>query len=493
MRAHTPQLYALMNATREQHRREGGPQYKTVLQLTEPPEDFVDGIYVDHVIYDAEQRCVLVKATVSLTEQAYWIDAHIEIYTEAGEFVDSRYDTFYDTNFKTVEYTVGNINLEKFASNILVTSLQVTWQPVGEQTLRSQIVRRKVYSNMLPAVKQITVEDPRNINTQPGENIFVVYDRMPGSTEKVDYSYRANGNPPDLMLDVRGRVVLSGGLTFDKVMAKDFRLLLDCANGCAPYLGDLTHRINATEDGFEWSLNNDWKTQVLTTAGKHQEVAFRLSMDFYCKGEAYPFDLYVASDLDDDLAEYPNYQKIPFLTILWGCLAKGSDVRMVDGSIRKIEDIRIGEQVMNPFNGGPAIVVNTWSGHEKILQRIETGQGKTVDASEGHPLWTEKGPKAAMNISEGDRILAEGGTYDTVVQRYPLAYDDEVFNLELTCDACADELEAHAMVCNGLVVGDNVLQNRIPACEKPVFEPIPEVLKREWEAIRRLRNGERGK
>lgn len=28
MRAHTPQLYALMNATREQHRREGGRNTK---------------------------------------------------------------------------------------------------------------------------------------------------------------------------------------------------------------------------------------------------------------------------------------------------------------------------------------------------------------------------------------------------------------------------------------------------------------------------------
>ena len=151
MREKLPILSALVNETREQHVREGGPHYKTVLQLTEAPDDFVDGIYVDHVIYDAEQQCVLVKATVSLTEQAYWIDTHIEISTEAGEFVDSRYDTFYDTNFKTVEYKVEHIDLEKFASNILVTSLQVTWQPAAATTLRSQVVKRTVYANMLPA------------------------------------------------------------------------------------------------------------------------------------------------------------------------------------------------------------------------------------------------------------------------------------------------------------------------------------------------------
>lgn len=492
MREKLPILSALVNETREQHVREGGPHYKTVLQLTEAPDDFVDGIYVDHVIYDAEQQCVLVKATVSLTEQAYWIDTHIEISTEAGEFVDSRYDTFYDTNFKTVEYKVEHIDLEKFASNILVTSLQVTWQPAAATTLRSQVVKRTVYANMLPAVKQITVDDPRNINTQPGENIYVVYDRTPGSTEKVDYSYRANGYPPNLMLDVRGRVVLSGGLTFDKVMAKDFRLLLDCAKGCAPYLGDLTHRINATEDGFEWSLNNDWKTQVPTPSGKYKGVAFRLSMDFYCKGEAYPFDLYVASDLDEDLAEYPNYQKIPFLTILWGCLARGSKIRMADGSTVSIEDIRIGDHVMNPYGGGTAAVVNTWKGSEKLLRHIETQGGYSVEASDTHPLMTERGAVEAGKIVEGNQLLTAEGTYDIVSVQYPIHYDDEVFNLELECPICDETWKAHAMVCNGLVVGDNYLQNNLAdANEEPQPIPIPDALKKEFELVRQLRETEK--
>lgn len=484
MRTHTPQLYGLLQATREKHRREGGPQYKTVLQLTEAPEDFVDGIYIDHVIYDPERKCVLVKATVSLTEQAYCIDSLIEIRTEADEYVNAHTDVVYDTNYRTVEYIVEGVDIAQFSSQILVTTLQVTWQPTSEQTLRSQIVKRKVYSNMLPAVKQITVEDPRNINTQPGDKIVVVYGRTPAYSNKVDYTYRTLLGSSKLILDVKGNAELVGKYEFDKVLPKDFRLLLDCAHGCATYLGNITNAISATENGFAWSVPNNWNTRIPTPSGRYTDVALRLSMDFYCKGEVHPFDLYVASDLDDDLAGYPNYQKIPFLSILWGCLAYGSEIQMADGSIRHIEEIRIGEKVANPFGGGPATVINTWKGHEKLLRHIETRAGRHLDSSEDHPIWTEEGIKTAIKIAEGDRLLTAEGTYDEVSMEYPLAYDDEVFNLDLECEMCGEMQQAHSMLCNGLVVGDNQLQNQMPVPnDEPHADPITESLKREWELI----------
>lgn len=495
MREKLPILSALVNETREQHVREGGPHYKTVLQLTEAPTDFVDGIYIDHVIYDNTNKCVKVKASVSLTEEAYWIDSKVEIYTEAGEYVNTYYQTAEECHYQRIEYTVEGIDMSHFQSQVLVTTLQTSWQPVNSKMLRSQLITRQTYTNSAIAVAELRVDDPRNINTQPGENIYVVYGRTPGSKETVDYDYPCQsdgGYSQHLFLDVKGSAILAGSHQFDKILPQNFYLLLDCSYGCAPYMNGLGNRINATADGFEWTLNNDWKTSVPTPSGEHKGVAFRLSMDFLCQGEAYPYSLYIASDLDDELAQYPNYQKIPFLTILWGCLARGSKIRMADGSTVSIEDIRIGDRVMNPYGGGAATVVNTWKGSEKILRHIETQGGYSVEASDTHPLMTEKGAVEAGKIVEGDQLLTAEGTYEIVSVQYPIHYDDEVFNLELECPACDETWKAHTMVCNGLVVGDNYLQNNLAdANEEPQPIPIPDALKKELELVRQLRETEK--
>lgn len=485
MRENTPRLYALLNATREKHLREGGPHYKTVLQYTEPLEDFVDGIYIDHVIYDAEQKCVLVKATVSLTEQASWIDGIINVDTESGIHIGTHNKTSYDTHFMTIEYRQDGVEIKDIQTNVLVTTFQVSFQTAGSDTLKSQLIQRVIYTNAFNAVEKITIDDPINKNTAEGENIFVTYGRVPVHSEKIDYKYGVLPGSKSLYLDVKGRAFFKGNIVLNGI--KDFDIILDCAAGCSKFNNGGCNP-SPFEYGFSWNPNRNWNAKIPTPMGEYKNVAFRMRIDFLCEGLTNPFSLYVASDMDDNLLRYPNYHKMPFLTLLWGCLAKGSNIRMADGSMRKIEDICIGEQVLNPFGEGLATVVNTWCGPEKILQHIETGNGRTVDASENHPLWTEKGPKAAVEISEGDMLLAEGGTYDTVVQRYPLAYDGEVFNLELTCDGCADENKAHTMFCNGLVVGDNDLQNRILVCDdEPSPEPISEVMKQEWEAIKRLR------
>lgn len=492
MRENLPTLYALVNETRAQHMREGGPQYKTVLQLTEAPEDFVDGVYIDHVIYDQTKKCVNVKASISLTQQAYWIDSKIEIYTEAGEYVDTHYKTDEDSHYQLVEYTVNGIDMSAFESQVFVITMQASWQPTDIQSLRSQLVTREIHANSGIAVTGIRVDDPRNVNTDPGSNIFVVYGRMPGSREKVDYDYPSQGYPQHLYLDVKGSAKLDEHHEFDKVLPQDLRLLLDCSYGCAPYMGKVDQRINASNDGFEWELNNDWQTSVPTPSGKYQGVAFRLSMSFYCKGETYPYDLFIASDLDDELSRYPNYVKIPFLTILWGCLARGSNIRMADGSTKLIENIQIGDSVMNPYGGGTAAVTNTWHGPEKILRRIETQRGYSAEASSSHPLMTEKGSVEAGKIVEGDRLLTEEGDYDIVTSQYPIHYEDEVFNLELECPACDEKWKEHTMICNGLVVGDNYLQNSLAAsAEEQMPAPIPDALKKELGLIQKLREAKK--
>lgn len=488
MQKNLPHLSSLVSETREQHVREGGPQYKTVLQLTEAPKDFVDGIYIDHIIYDQKDTCLQVKVSVSLTEQAYWIDSKIEIYTEEGEYVNTRFDTVYDSHYRTIEYTIRNIDMSISESQIFVSTLQVSWQPVASQTLRSQLLTRKIYTNVVTAVTEIRVNDPRNINTEPGENIYVVYGRTPGSKEKVDYDYNAQDRPQHLFLDVAGNATLSDKYVFDRVDQKNSYLLLDCSYGCALYLGDITNRFNSMDGGFNWKLNNDWKTSVPTPAGKYKGVAFRMKVNFYCKGKPYSYDLYIASDMDEELTRYPNYKKIPFITILWGCLARGTNVRMADGSLRKIEDIRISEQVINPYHDGSATVTNTWSGKENMIYRIETREGRCIEASENHPVLTERGIVEAGKIVEGDRLLTGEGTYDAVASQYPIHYDDAVYNLELECDKCGEAWQAHTMVCNDLVVGDNNLQNSIAGADDDEhLARIPDALRNELELVRSLR------
>ena len=73
-----------------------------------------------------------------------------------------------------------------------------------------------------------------------------------------------------------------------------------------------------------------------------------------------------------------------------GCHAKGTEIMMADGSLKKVEDIRVGDQVMGP-DSSPRNVLRLHRGIDK-LYRVAPNNGDAFVVNGGHILALESGP-----------------------------------------------------------------------------------------------------
>ncbi|MFG1843979.1 RHS repeat-associated core domain-containing protein [Micromonospora carbonacea] len=98
-----------------------------------------------------------------------------------------------------------------------------------------------------------------------------------------------------------------------------------------------------------------------------------------------------------------------------GCLSFSGDTRvlMADGSTRRLEDVRVGDEVIaaDPETGeqGPRIVTNVWV-HEDELVDLRIGDA-FVTTTEDHPFWnhTDREWQRADEIDRGDWALGSDG------------------------------------------------------------------------------------
>lgn len=142
------------------------------------------------------------------------------------------------------------------------------------------------------------------------------------------------------------------------------------------------------------------------------------------------------------------------VTRMCGCLAEDTQIRMGDGSLKRISDIRIGERIMQPENGRPILVQNIWKGWEEELIFIRTEEGSCAQMTKEHPVYQGNGFIRADELKAGDTVYGEEGQKVTVVSVDDVQYGGYVCNLDLKRDGGNG-----TMLANGIVVGDNRVQN----------------------------------
>lgn len=136
-----------------------------------------------------------------------------------------------------------------------------------------------------------------------------------------------------------------------------------------------------------------------------------------------------------------------------GCLAEDTQIRMGDGSLKRISDIRIGERIMQPENGRPILVQNIWKGWEEELIFIRTEEGNCTQMTKEHPVYQENGFIRADELKAGDTVYGEEGQKIALVLADKVSYGGYVYNLDLERDG-GDGI----MLANGIVVGDSTVQ-----------------------------------
>lgn len=136
--------------------------------------------------------------------------------------------------------------------------------------------------------------------------------------------------------------------------------------------------------------------------------------------------------------------------IQWGCVARDTEIMMDDGSIRRADQVQIGDLVWQA-DGSAAQVRKILTGHESKLYQISTPH-RRVRMTPDHIVCTEQGLLPAIDLTIGMQIRTISGLEPVTVVEWT-EYQDTVFNFEFETET--------VLLGNGLLIGDAMLQNRV--------------------------------
>ena len=145
-----------------------------------------------------------------------------------------------------------------------------------------------------------------------------------------------------------------------------------------------------------------------------------------------------------------------------GCFPPGTQVTMSDGSLKPIEKIRVGDQVLNPLLKQAQAVERVMEGFEKEAL-IEYGYADhKARVSQKHPVLTDSGMKQARALTLADKVMDANGEFHSLehINELPIQSGQIVINLKLRSNK-ADAGNEGLLLADGIVVGDMRQQNAI--------------------------------
>ena len=142
------------------------------------------------------------------------------------------------------------------------------------------------------------------------------------------------------------------------------------------------------------------------------------------------------------------------------CFAAGTGIRLADGRVIPVEQVKVGDQVVSNGDNRPLTVTGLTRGSEsEPMVRILDNQGHELTLTAKHPVVTSIGLLAADQLTTQMQVETETGLA-TIVEVERIPYGGQVYNLNLGTD---DELtmvavEDVTMFAGGIRVGDNQQQ-----------------------------------
>jgi hypothetical protein len=212
------------------------------------------------------------------------------------------------------------------------------------------------------------------------------------------------------------------------------------------------NRVKAT-----FSFEENWKQFLTKVNGvrTEQDFYFTAAIDIRKNGVIKTLPMTYATGLivkDDN----PMTKACKIIFIQWGCIAKGSRVHMGDGSVKMIEDLRIGDNVTSA-DGGAKTIRNISYGREARLTILETKGGKRIRLTDDHPVFLADGTiVTARAVRKGDPLVAMNGmekVSDEIANVYEEDYNDMVYNLSFS--------EPTKIIAEGFILGDTDYQHGV--------------------------------
>lgn len=446
------------------------PTAKPVSEYSEP--GFHDEIAIDRIIFHKDTNQLEISAVTCLEKASEFIDEKIEVFDANKKSIYCKMLSSENTNFASDSFVFTLDSSVESNQNLTINYVSI-WhdEESGKIKGKSTMTSSATHFNLTSSIKEINLNAPININSTAPDPVVICYARESRISEAVDYSYPRkvdSQNKQYLTIPFSCDVVfVDNSEKFQYVDMDKFLLKVYCDKGASEYVIDdrkldISKKFIATESGFSFELDNDWGSVAPNSNLDHTAITMVFYVE-YKTSLGYKY-LQIGSRFEDDLSY--STKNMPFLLLIWGCIGRGTPVLMADGSLKNIEDIKIGNEVYSTSPDGKNIVYNIFNstGEEECL-KFTMQNGKTITTSTGHPIATSKGIFPADKISVGN-FLTDSDFNQNKVTKIEVCKTETV-GLALKNINGEIPKNGATFIAGGFIVGDNNMQNNPPAAFKP--------------------------
>lgn len=424
--------------------------------IHQPPKDtshvgFIDRAHIHELTIKKDRHHIYAQGNLSLTGKSSNMHLIMEIFKD-GTRISRNFTSGKNLQFTNIECSGlinGNISDQTKIQGLL------TCYYTEKNVLRGGYVADTLNLEGDEYITGVVVDHPiKKIGYMP-ETILVSYGRGSDRVPSADYyenEKRDQAGNQLVALQMKGSVSLMGTYTFGGIESYDISMFspekgVILYSGSGPTTKILTN-------GFSWEFDKQWN-DCIEESVKFGEAKYDLDIrvNFTCKDKDQNIKKQHFTVSSIPLSETKtNFKQVKPLLLLWGCIAKDGKVLYADGSRTSIQDVKIGDKLLGE-GGKTATVANILYGPSDSISVVETKGGSTIRVTRDHPLLTTEGFVRAISLASGDyRLIMEDGKEDTVLNCYPMPYEDQVYSIELE--------EGDTFYCDGFTSGTFAMQNK---------------------------------
>lgn len=461
-----PSTRSLTETARRAHDASGGPKTQTLMEMDDPPTDEWQPIVnITYIGMEPDGVTVTAQGIVSLTGMASAMTSNLTLWdnTTGDQLATLTVPTQYEIATQTISLSALVPTTDPDVNVTAVFTSQ--FLPEGSQTPQEVSASGPLVG--APVVQSVTVINPNHDQHPTRDYIKVALNRSPQQQPDCDYyyNYGVAGPVPIVGLQVNGSAQLVNGVSVapDPNFNGSCVLIRRSETGDGATLAFPSDAIpglcHGAGNGVTWNIGPDWFNGAPWDQNQMIDLDFVLNFSVTVGGTTFIRVTSVPQAVNTPPA---NIATIAPMQFVWGCVAAGTQVRLADGTLRRIETLRAGERVADG-RGGSLRIAEVWKGHEaKPLRRLATTSGAEVLVTEEHAVPTRDGVKLARDLEAGMIVTTARGE-EPLLAIELVSYDGAVVNLDLLADdaACLSDMDDDAITAfeaGGIFVGDNRMQ-----------------------------------
>lgn len=409
------------------------------------------------------------KAQISVVTQLYDVTNEILLHTETGDIehsskykgsIQADYPHFYQDKPREFMITSTFYSSNSPVNGLLSGGLKAHVTKSAGFTLDGNTNIIKSFTLNDPVIKASHTSDPNH------KEVKISYTRE-GAIPDYDYTSDLekflNGDDKKILVRVPFSVTVEAA---DKWWINGFdeeygyrMWLKNMVNGTINHYGNyesIIQRKDAFDDHnrckkMTFIFPESWNNILDFTAVGYKAFT---SVDFYSsfgvamECDSYPVTVAVSVNSDADIYNNLNIKSAKIF-IQWGCVARDTEIMMADGTLKRADQIMIGEFVRNA-QGGIDEIKKVLTGNEAKLYKISTSN-RSIRMTPDHKVSTEHGLLPAIDVQMGMRIQTVSGLEPVTAVEWT-SYQDKVYNFEFAHET--------VIIGNGIFIGDLMLQNR---------------------------------